>query len=184
MSRAKLKPTTAAMAEFETADAMVAAVKRLQAAGYTTLDMYTPYPIHGSDELLKLKRSPVPYIVFTAGMCGAAGAYGLQWFLNAFLYPLNVGGRPPHAGPAFIIVTFEMGVLFAALTAFAIVFVLAGLPRLWHPIFEIEGFERASIDRFWISVESDDPKYGAQTRADLEATNPLRTVFLATETDK
>lgn len=180
MSRAKLKPTTAALAEFETADAMVAGVKRLLAAGYTTVDMYTPYPIHGSDELLKLKRSPVPYIVFTAGMCGAGGAYLLQWFLNAFLYPLNAGGRPPHAGPAFIIVTFEMGVLFAALTSFAIVFVLAGLPKLWHPVFEIEGFERASIDRFWISVDNNDPKFGPQTRADFDATKPLRTVFLET----
>jgi hypothetical protein len=178
MAKAKLKPTTAALAEFETADQMIAAVKKLRGQGYQTLDMYTPYPIHGSDEMLGLKRSPVSKIVFAAGMAGAGGAYALQWLLNAFLYPLNVGGRPPHSGPAFIIVTFEMGVLFAAVTAFSVVFALGGLPALWHPVFEIDGFERASIDRFWISVDTNDEKYSAETKSHLEATNPLRTVTL------
>lgn len=182
MAKAKLKKTTAALAEFETADAMIAAIAKLRAQGYDTLDMYTPYPIHGSDEMLGLKKSPVSKMVFAAGMAGAGGAYFLQWLLNAYLYPLNVGGRPPHSGPAFIIVTFEMGVLFAALTSFSVVFALGGLPALWHPVFEIDGFERASIDRFWISVDNTDAKFGADTKAHLEATNPLRTVFLVEPT--
>jgi hypothetical protein len=178
MARAKLRPSVGVLAEYETADAMLAALRALRAAGYTRLDIYTPYPIHGSDEALGLPRSKLPYIAFAAGMLGAAGAYLLQWWMNAVDYPLNVGGRPAHAAPAFIIITFEMGVLFAALAAFLSVFAFAKLPELWHPLFEVPGFERATIDRFWLSVDTDDPHFGKGTRDVLQGTSPLQVVFL------
>ncbi len=176
MSRAKLKPTVGALAEFDNADAMLAAIRRLRDAGYSKLDAYTPYPVHGIDETLGIRRSKLTLVAFVAGMCAAAGAYFIQWYMNAYDYPINVGGRPAHAPLAFLIITFEMGVLFAGLTAFVAVFAFSGLPRLWHPVFEIEGFERATIDRFWVSVDTDDPKYSAETRAHLEETRPLRVV--------
>jgi hypothetical protein len=178
MSKARLKPTIGVMAEFESAEAMLAAIERLREAGYSKLDAYTPFPVHGIDEKLGIKRSRLTLFAFIAGMIGAGGAYFVQWYMNAYDYPINVGGRPAHAPLAFLIITFEMGVLFAGVTAFISVFALSGLPRLWHPVFEIEGFERATIDRFWVSVDTDDPKYSDETPLDLEQTSPLRVVVL------
>ncbi len=173
---------TGAMAEYGSPEALLAAVRKLRALGYQQLDAFTPYPVKGMDEALALPRSAVPRWVLALGLCGAGGAYFLQWWMNAYNYPINVGGRPPHSALAFVPITFEMGVLAAGITAFVIVFVLGRLAALHHPIFEVPGFERATIDRFWIGVDAGDPKYDrVRTLADLDGTAPLRVALLGGE---
>lgn len=165
------------LAEFRSAEAMLAGLAHLRGQGYTRLDTYTPYPIHGLDDALGLRPSKVPLAVLVAGLSGAALAYLIQWYMNAYDYPINVGGRPPHSWPAFIFITFETAVLFAGFTALFSALAFSGLPRLWDPVFEVEGFERASIDRFWIAVERDDPKFDvARIEEDLLKLEALRVV--------
>ncbi len=128
---------------------------RGSAAGLT-LDLHTPYPIHGAEEALGLKRSTVPLVALAAGVTGAITGYLLQWYTVAYDWPLNVGNRPPHSAPAFIPVTFELGVLFSALSIFlGLLFGYFRFPRVHHPVFEVEAFRSASIDRLWLSAEVD-----------------------------
>jgi ActD protein len=142
------------LAEFSEPEQMVAAARWLHEAGRQGLDAYSPYPVHGIDEALKLPRSKVPLVALIAGLTGATGGYLLQWWTNAVDYELNVGNRPPHAWPTNIPVTFESGVLICALTIFfGSLFYFFGLPRTYHPVFEAEEFRSASLDKFWISAE-------------------------------
>jgi hypothetical protein len=149
------------LAEFEHPEPMLAALHHLRKQGYRRLDAFTPWPVQGTDEALDLPRSPVAMTVLIAGLVGAAFAYLIQWYVNAEVYPLIVGARPAHAAPAFVPITFETTVLFAGIAALVAVFVCSGLPRLWDPVFEVPGFERASIDRFWVGIDAADPAYDA-----------------------
>lgn len=149
-------PQGAYVAEFDDEAPFVAAVSALHEHGYVKLEAYSPYPIPSVDATLKTHRSPLPFIVFLGGAFGAALGYWIQWFTNVVSYPLNIGGRPVHATPAFFIPTFETTVLCAALAAFFGLFALLRLPRPWHPVFEVDDFERASIDRFWIGIDARD----------------------------
>jgi hypothetical protein len=149
------------MAEFETAEALLHAVERLRELGLRKLDAYTPYPLREIEPLLEIKRSYIPKVVLAMGLLGAVCAYTLQWWCSAISYPLNVGGRPLHSAPAFIPITFETTVLFAAGTSFLLALYTAGLPRLHHPVFEVEGFESASVDGYWVAIGADDPKLDA-----------------------
>jgi hypothetical protein len=149
------------LAELETPEALVAAVRALHAMGMRRVDAYTPYPIEDVDRALGLPRSKIPRWVLAGGVLGALLGFGIQAWLDAVDYPLNVGARPLLSAPAFIPITFESTVLVASVTAFVAFFAEAGLPRLAHPLFEVEGFERASIDRFWLSIETSDPRYDA-----------------------
>lgn len=176
--RGKPSMRAALLAEFGTAEALLDAVRVLRENGYLELDTYTPYPVHGLDEVLGLRRSKVPLVILIAGLCGAITGYLLQWYVAAYDYPLNVGGRPAHAIPAFVPITFEMGVLFAAIAALVALLAFAGLPRLWHPVFEVAGFERATIDRFWLSVDAADPRFRRErTASELEALGALTVVY-------
>lgn len=169
----------ALVAEFARSEQLVQALGAMRQKGYCRLDAYTPYPLSEVEEALRLQRSRLPWVVFIGGIAGAGAAYFLQWYLNAYLYPLNVGGRPPHFPLAFVPITFEMGVLVAALTGFVCVLAGARLLRLWDPVFEVEGFERASIDRFWLRVESRDPCFREQeTMRELEDLGALRVARL------
>jgi hypothetical protein len=126
------------------------------AAEIHDLDLHSPYPLHGSDEALGLRRSTVPLVTLVAGVTGAVTGYLLQWYVNAYAWALNVGNRPPHSPPAFIPVTFELGVLFAALSIFGgLLFVYFRFPRVHHPVFEVEAFRSASIDGLWLSAGVD-----------------------------
>ena len=112
-------------------------------------------------------------------MAGGILSYAIQWYANAYAYPLNIGGRPPHAIPAFLIPTFEGTVLCAAFTAFFGFFFITRLPRLWHPIFEIEGFESATVDRYWIAIDAADHRSGPDlTVHELRELEPMRIVRL------
>ncbi len=144
---------TRIMAEFAEAEAVLEAISDLQARNLDALDVYSPYPVREIETALGIPRSRIPFFAGGAALVGGSGAYGLQWWMNAYDYPLDVGGRPPHMPAAFVPITFEMAVLAAAFAIFLAVLAFAGLPRLWHPVFEVEGFESASIDRFWLSAD-------------------------------
>ncbi|AKT42134.1 DUF3341 domain-containing protein [Chondromyces crocatus] len=151
-----MKP--ALLAEFETPEALLSAIEALHARGYRKLDAFTPYPVHGLEKALRLPRSKLPWMVLPFALTGGGGCYSLQLYLNGIDYPINVGGRPPHSAPAFIPITFEMLVLSAALAGLILFLVLCRLPELHHPIFEVEGFDRASQDRFWLAIDERDAK--------------------------
>lgn len=142
------------LGEFGAEAALLEAARALRAHGRAALDIHSPYPLHGADEALGLRRSTVPLVALCAGVIGAASGYLLQWYTGVFAWPLNVGGRPPHSAPAFIPVTFELGVLFASLAIFfGLVGGYFGFPRLHHPVFEVEAFRSATIDGLWLSAE-------------------------------
>jgi Protein of unknown function (DUF3341) len=165
------------LAEFDTATDMVNAVSRLQEKGYRNMETYSPFPVPGIERRLQLKRSRIPAFVFLGGLLGALLGYAIQWYANVWHYPQNIGGRPVHSVPAFIPVAFESAVLGAGLTAFAALLITLRLPQLWHPVFEVDGFERASVDRFWIAIDADDPQFGAaRSTRELEELSPLRVV--------
>lgn len=165
----------AVLAEFDSPDRLREAASRLRAAGYERIELYSPFPVAGADVVLGLPRPGLPRLVLVCGLGGAAAALWIQWYANAWDYPLNVGGRPLLSIPAWVPITFEIGVLAAALAAFFGLFVRAGLPRLWHPAFTAPGFRSASVDGFWLAIGGDDPRYDrVRTRRDLEALGALR----------
>lgn len=143
--------------EFTEPDECVRAVLRLRGMGIEGLDAYTPYPIHGIDEALGLPRSTVPLVAITGGVLGALGGYFMQAWMNGKDYALNVGNRPPHGFWTNIPITFESGVLLAVLSIFfSSIFKYFQLPRPYHPLFESERFRSASLDAFWVTVETED----------------------------
>jgi hypothetical protein len=145
--------TSYVLGEFEEEAALLEAARSLRGKGFTTLDLHSPYPLHGAEEALGLRRSTVPLVALVAGVTGAVSGYVLQWWTVGVDWPLNVGNRPPHSPPAFIPVTFELGVLFAALSIFfGLLFAYFKFPRVHHPVFEVEEFRSASIDRLWLSA--------------------------------
>jgi hypothetical protein len=154
------------LGEFEREDALLGAARTLRARPGVSVDLHSPYPLHGSDEALGLGRSTVPLVALVAGLTGAISGYLLQFYVNALAWPLDVGGRPAHAAPAFIPVTFELGVLFAAFAIFlGLLGFYFGFPRLHHPVFEVEAFRSASIDALWLSAEVEGD--GEPTAAEL-----------------
>lgn len=157
------------LAEFDGPDELLKAARDAHAAGYRKMDAYSPMPIHDLSESMGYDKHRVPTIVLICAMLGACSGFGLQYWVSAIDYPLNVGGRPFLSWPSFIPVTFELGVLFAAFGALIGMLILNGLPRPYHPVFNVSNFERASGDGFFLCIEAEDPKFDiSQTRAFLE----------------
>jgi hypothetical protein len=146
---------SALLGEFDSADACAAAINELRQRGHAPIDAYMPYPAKNVEEALALPPSPLPRYVLAFGILGACVAYLILWWTQSVNYPLNVGSRPTHAVPAFVGITFETTVLFASFTAFFGMLRLCRLPRLWHRAFEVNGFDRASVDRFFVVLLSD-----------------------------
>jgi hypothetical protein len=153
---------TGLVAEFRTPEEMLRALRELRRRGYERLDAFMPYPVKGVEEAMGTARSPLTWIVFPIAMAGTALGFFIQLFCNAFDYPLNVGGRPLNSAPAFIPITFETGVLSASLAGVFVFLVLCNLPQLHAPVADVEGFERASIDRFWVGVDDRDRRFDAE----------------------
>ena len=143
------------MAEFESADALAKAFDALTREGYTRMTTYTPYAVKS---VVSRLGSVVPWVMLAAGCFGGVFGYLIQWWCNARDYPINVGGRPLHSVPAFVPIAFESAVLATCLAGFFVMLGYCGLPRLSHPVFSVDGFERASVDRFWIGVDAGDPR--------------------------
>jgi len=164
-------------AEYEHPEDVVHASEAARRAGYRKMDAYSPHPVEGLDEALGVPPTQLGFVVLAAGIFGAIFGFGLQYYGNAVFYPLNIGGRPLNDWPTFIVITFEFTVLFAAFTAGLFMIGRNGLPRPYHSIFNTPGFERASRDRYFLCIESEDPKFDhARTRAFLEGTHPVRVV--------
>jgi hypothetical protein len=147
------------MAEFHTAEELVEAAHQVHAAGFHHVDAFTPYPIEEVSHALGLNRSKLPLIVLGGGITGGLAGYLLQYWSQVIEYPLNIGGRPFHSWPAFIVPTFETTILFAALSAVLGMFALNGLPEPYHPVFNVPRFALASRDRYFLVIEARDPKF-------------------------
>jgi hypothetical protein len=147
------------MAEFKTPDEVIAAAKKVHAAGYTKVDAYSPFPIEELIEALDLHKSHLPKIVLLGGVFGFLAGWGLEYWASVIEYPMNIGGRPLFSWPAFIIPAYETTILFAAMGAVFGMLALNGLPQPYHPVFGVPGFALASRDKFFICIESRDPKF-------------------------
>jgi hypothetical protein len=162
-------PLYGLLAEFEGPDELLGAARLAYAAGYRHIDAYSPFLIEGLPESMGMRNTRLPLIILGGGILGALTGYGMQVYAMAFDYPMNVGGRPLHSWPAFIPVTFEMAILFAAFAAVLGMFALNGLPQPYHPVFNVPAFELASRNRFFLSIETRDPKFDLyDTRRFLE----------------
>jgi hypothetical protein len=161
-------------AEFDSDHAVVEAARQVHAAGYRRTDAFSPYPVEGLPEGLGFVRTAMPFIVGIGGLLGALGGFYMLWFANVVNYRWNIGGRPANSWPAFIPITFELGVLFAALSAVVGMLALNKLPMPYHPMFNLPSFNFASQDKFFILIESSDPQFEmSKTRAFLEGLKPL-----------
>lgn len=170
-----MKRALGLMAEFSTPDDVMAAARSLRAGGYRQLDAYVPYPVEGLDEALGFRRSWLNWGAGAAGAFGAAFAFWIQWITNHRLLPLNIGGRPSFAIAAFLIIVFETMVLFTGVAAFVLFFWTCRLPKLVHPLFRVEGFESASVDRFWLGVSAADDQFDVErTESDLRRLGATR----------
>jgi hypothetical protein len=147
------------MGEFHSADQVVVAARRVHEAGYTRVDAYSPYPIEELAEVLDLHKSHLPKIVLLGGLFGFLGGWALEYWAAVIEYPMNIGGRPHFSWPAFIVPAYETTILFAAFGAVFGMLALNGLPQPYHPVFNVPGFALASRDRFFICIESHDPKF-------------------------
>lgn len=167
--------TRGLLAEFETADALVAAARRLRAQGYQRVEAYTRFYVVGLDDALGHRPSRLPAVALLGALGGAILAYLVQWFTNAWDYPLNAGGRPAHAAPAFVPISVQMGILAGVVTGVVALLVATGLPALWHPLFEVDGFERVSRDRFFLGVDREDARFDPEASVrDLLASGARR----------
>jgi hypothetical protein len=153
---------TGVVAEFGTPEEMLRALRELRRRGYERLDAFMPYPVKGVEDAAGTPRSPLTWMVFPVAMAGTAFGFLVQLYCNAFDYPINVGGRPLNSAPAFIPITFETGVLTASLAGVFIFLILCNLPQLYAPVADVAGFERATIDRFWVGVDDRDRRFDAE----------------------
>lgn len=161
------------MAEFDTPTELVEAANRVREAGYTKTDAFSPFPLHEIDEALGIKRSILPLLVFFGGITGLLSGIGLQVFIHYIDYPLNVGGRPYLSWPSFVPPAYELTILLAGVTAVFGMLFLNGLPRPYHPVFNVPRFALATREKFFLLIEAADPKYDyEQVRNFMQELNP------------
>lgn len=147
------------VAEYPTPGALLHAVEKVRAAGFSKVDTHTPFPVHGMDRAMGLPQSKLPFITFGFGITGTASAVLMQWWMNAYDYPLAVGGKPYFSYQAYVPVMFELTVLLAAISTVLGLFALCRLPQPYHPLFTHERFLRATDDAFILSIEATDPRW-------------------------
>ena len=168
------------MAEFEDPTSLVQATHKAYHEGYRCMDAYSPYPIEELHEALGSHHTRLPLIVLIGGLTGCIGGYLLQYWVSAIAYPVNIGGKPLHSWPAFIPVTFECTILVAALSCVLGMLALNGLPQPYHPVFNVPRFALASRNRFFLCIESQDPKFDINgTRHFLETLSPREVTAVA-----
>jgi hypothetical protein len=161
------------MAEFDSATALVAAADRTREAGYKKIDAYSPFPVEGLAEAIGFHLDLVPLITLIGGIVGGTSGFLMQYWMSVVSYPTNIGGKPYNSWPAFIVITFEMTILFAAVSAVLGMLALNGLPMPYHPVFHVPRFAFATKDRFFLIVFASDKKYEpAATRQFLEGLSP------------
>lgn len=177
MIEATLNPLYGVMAEFDNPTDLLKATEEAYSAGYRKMDAYTPYPIEEISDALGFHKTRVPLIVLIGAILGGTSGYLLQYWISAISYPINVGGRPFQSWPAFIIVTFEMTILFGGISAVVGMLGLNGLPMPYHPVFNNPRFTAASRDRFFLCIEAADPKFDRE--GTLKFLNGMRALDVA-----
>ena len=160
------------MAEFKTPEELVEAARRVRDEGHRDFDCYSPFHVHGLTEAMGFRERAMRYVVLVCGCTGALSGYFLQYYSAVMDYPIHIGGRPLHSWPAFIPITFECTILFAALGAVLGMLLLNGLPLPYHPVFNVPRF--STSQGFFLCLEAKDPKFeAARSRKLLESLSPI-----------
>jgi hypothetical protein len=169
------------MAEFVDEGSYVTALRRVALAGFTCTDGYSPFPVEDAPEALGMRRTWIPLTMLIAGVIGLITGYLLQYWAAGIAYPINVGGRPLNSWPMFVPITYELTILFASFAGLFGMLIMNGLPKPYHPVWNVPEFARASQDRFFVVIEANDPRYESEgTRRFLEELAPGR-VYDVTE---
>lgn len=155
------------LAEFDTPSQLVAATRRVHDEGYRRIDTFSPFPVEEAWEAMHHHDKRLSLIVLLGGLTGMFSGYGLEYWVHTIAYPTNIAGKPLNSWPQFIPVTFEMTILFAAIAAVLGMVILNGLPMPYHPVFNVERFARASQDKFFLLIESTDPKFDSNKTLEL-----------------
>jgi hypothetical protein len=163
------KPLFGLLAEFHSPEEIVKAAEAVHAAGYRHVDAYTPYPMEEVLDALHLHETHVPKLALAGGIAGLVGGYVLQYWASVIEYPMNIGGKPLHSWPAFIVPTFETTVLLAAFATVIGMLLLNGFPQPYHPVFNVKSFATASRDRFFLCIEARDERFDLQRTRELLA---------------
>tara|TARA_B100000945_G_scaffold303632_1_gene288354 strand:+ start:181 stop:726 length:546 start_codon:yes stop_codon:yes gene_type:complete len=173
MDHGEKQPFHGVMAQFDNPNDLLAAAKKAVSAGYKKMDAYSPLPVHGLADAIGYKRTRLPWLVFVMGIMGGVAGYSLCYWTSVIDYPLNIGGRPFHSGPSFIPITFEVTILFSALTAAFGMLIANGLPQPYHPVFNVSNFSRASSDLFFLCIESSDENFDVDNTTEfLQSLDP------------
>jgi len=158
------------IAEFENPADTMHAAEKVRDAGFTRWDVFTPFPVHGMDKAMGLKNSRVGWFSFCGGVTGYTTGMLMIWFLNAFDYPIPIGGKPMFSPFGAFPPSYELTILFGAFGAIAGMLLMNRLPRLHHPLLKNRRFAQATHDKFYVVIESEDPKFSeAETRKLLES---------------
>lgn len=159
---AENKKVYGVLAEFRNPKELVDAASSVKKSGYQDFDTYAPFPIHGMEKAMGLKNSPLGWIVLAGGLIGAVGALTLMIWVMGYEYPLNISGKPFVNLPVYVPITFELTVLLAAFAATFGMLALNNLPRLHNPLFNVERFEKASDDGFFVCIEASDDLFAEE----------------------
>lgn len=155
------------LAEYDTPGELVEAARKVRDAGYTEFDCYSPFPVHGIDEAMGIKRTILPVLIFGGGATGTLGGLLLQWWCNAYNWPWNISGKPTWSIPANVPIAFESTILLAVFTSFFGMWILNKLPQVWHPFFRNERFNHVTDDAFLLGIEARDQRFDAETTPKL-----------------
>lgn len=167
------QPLYGLMAEFETPEQILQAALRTHAAGYKKIDAFTPIPVEGLAEAIGFEWTSLPMVVFIGGFLGGCTGFFMCWYANVISFPLNIGGKPLNSWPAWIPITYELTILGAALAAVFGMIIMNGLPRPYHPVFNVSRFALASTDRFFLCIKARDQQFDLpRTKAFMEELKP------------
>jgi hypothetical protein len=172
------------LAEFDTTAGILHACEKTHAAGYTRFDTHTPFPVHGMDAAMGLSDSKLGLIVFPIGLTGTVCAFLMMWWMNGVDYPLVIGGKPPFSIPSMIPIMFELTVLFSAFATVFGMFHLNKIPRHHHPVFTSDRFAGFSDDKFFLSIEAEDPKFDVEKTKKFMQTLHATYIELVYDDDK
>ncbi|NOZ73974.1 MAG: DUF3341 domain-containing protein [FCB group bacterium] len=167
------------IAEFGNPGSLLRAAEKVRDSGFTRWDTYSPFPIHGMDQAMGMKRSKLGFVIGIFAFIGAAVGFGMQSWAHAIAYPQIIAGKPVFAWQAYIVITFAMLVLFGAIGSVFGMLAFNRLPRLNHPVFFSDYFEKTTDDGFFIGIDSQDPKFDPEkTKTLLESLGSGHTELL------